>query len=111
MRRALTFALTFAAGLAATSVAHAAKDNKFSASVALGEAYQPVHYRLSFGSFDLGFGLAFEPYNSPEGGWYGLIGYEWRPIKVVGLMFEFNGSCLSGGSAYGLGLIGLTVGW
>ncbi len=111
------------------TVANAGKDNVFSASVSIGEAYFPTNYRLSFGSFDLGmapgiglyggtrvwkgstfagFGLGM-PY--PHLGWYGTVGYEWRFIRVAGLTFEFLGTCAGSGETRAMGLAGVTVGW
>lgn len=114
--------------IAAVPPARAAKDNTFSLSIAVGEAFGVSDYRLSFGSFDVGLGVGrglylgsrlwkdayyagFGPCLLDSPGWYGMVGYEWRFIDPGGLTFEFQGSTHSDGSTSASGLMGVTIGW
>lgn len=114
--------------LVAAAPARAAKDNTFSMTVAVGEAFGVSDYRLSFGSIDFGFGVGRGLYlgsrlwkdayyagfglcTQDAPGWYGMVGYEWRFVPLAGMTFEFQGSTHSDGSTSASGLMGVTIGW
>jgi hypothetical protein len=106
--------------------AHAAANNTFSGSLLLGDSFAPTNFRLSFGSFDLGFNDIASLYAGTrvwkgsyyagfgfgaEGAMYGLVGYEWRFLSWMAMSSEFNGMMSMSGEAAGRVYIGLTVGW
>lgn len=112
--------------LIACPAANATEANTFSGSLFLGDSYAPSNFRLSLGSFDLGFNDIASVYAGSrawkgayyagfgfgiEGTIYGLVGHEWRFLPWLALSTEFDGIMSATGEAAGRVYIGLTAGW
>lgn len=121
-----TLRLVLLLGLGFPSIARADKDNAFSGSVFLGDAYAPNNFRLSIKSVDVGFSDMAGLYAGSRA-WlgnyhagfglsarqfmYGLVGYEWRFLSWLGLSAEFDGLMSVRGEAMGRVYIGVVAGW
>lgn len=122
----LGLVLTLLCALGAAPAAKAAANNTFSGALFLGDSYAPNNFRLSFGSFDLGFSDMASLYAGSrawlgnyyagfglgiQGKIYGMVGYEWRFIPWLGLSAEFDGTMSAAGESSGRVYLGVVAGW
>lgn len=123
---ALAAVLMFGGWLVLPFTAQAADNDSFGLGLMLGDSYTPNHFRLSIGSFDIGYADKASVYAGSrrwmgpyyagfglgvQGAVYGMVGYEWRFVEWMGLMAEFDGIMTAKGESDGRVYIGVVAGW